>query len=101
MLGAWLKPSLQWDKQFQNVREKLIISTKKLINTELKVSLTYLYFHYYMIKNVFFGCGVTNFTPLQEKELKQIYKLPIINKLRLGTKFPQYALYIYIKKHWV
>ena len=97
MLGVWIQPSLQWNKEFNIVQEKLVFSTKKLMNTDLKVSLMYLYFHCYMIKNVFFRCRVVHFSPPEEKELNKLYKQPIIDKLRLGMKFPRRALYIYKK----
>ena len=97
MLGVWLKPSLQWNHQFKIVHEKMIVSTKKLVNTDLKASLVYLYFHCYIIKNVFFGYGIASFTPPEEEELKKIYEQPILEKLRLGMKFSKCALYIYKK----
>ena len=79
------------------MRKKLIISTKKLINTALKAHLVYYYFHMYMVKNVFFGCRITSFIPNQEIELTKIYEQLIIDKLCLGAKFPRKVLYIHKK----
>ena len=46
-----------------------------------------------MIKSVFFGCGVIELNPREEKELKRIYKEPMLVKLGLSKKFPRIVLY--------
>lgn len=54
--------------------------------TYLKPSTVYFYFHLYMTKNVF--------TKIEEKELQPIYEQLLIDKLKLGSKFPRSVLYI-------
>ena len=51
------------------------------------------YFNVYIIKSVFFGCGVIELNPKEVKELKQIYEEQMLIKLGLSKKFPRTALY--------
>jgi len=46
-----------------------------------------------MIKSVYFGCRIVELSMCQEKELKQIYKEPLLIKLGLSRNFPQSILY--------
>jgi len=52
-----------------------------------------IYFNIYMIKSVFFGCGVIEFHLKEERELQRIYEEPILVKLGLSKKYPQAVLY--------
>ena len=52
-----------------------------------------IYFNVYMIKSVFFGCGVIELNPREEKELKRIYEEPMLVKLGLSKKFLRIVLY--------
>ena len=52
-----------------------------------------MYFNVYMIKSVFFGCGVIELNLKEEKELKRIYKEPMLIKLGFSKKFPRIVLY--------
>jgi len=52
-----------------------------------------MYYHVYMIKEVFFGCGVVELYPREEQELKRIYKTPLLQKLELSKKFPHAVMY--------
>ena len=69
-LGVWFQPNLLWNTQFQKMREKMVVSIKKLMNTSIKPQLVHYYFHLYMTKTVFFGCGVVQLSTLEELELK-------------------------------
>ena len=42
---------------------------------------------------VYFGCGIFDLTAEQENELTKIYETPLLQKLKLGQKFPRTALY--------
>ena len=52
-----------------------------------------IYFNIYMIKSVYFGCGVIELNEKQEKELRRIYEEPMLMKLGLSKKYPRAALY--------
>ena len=47
----------------------------------------------YLIKQVYFGCGIISITPAQEKILMQISKAILLKKLGLSKKFPKKILY--------
>ena len=51
------------------------------------------YFNIYMIKSIFFGCGVIELNPKEVKKLKQIYEELMLIKLGFSKKFPRIALY--------
>ena len=93
-LGVHVSPSLSWNDEFEYVKEKMKSSIKKFMTVEMKLHQVYLYFNTYMLTNVFFGCGIVNFTKKQCDELKKIYELPIIRKMRLGDNFPRKLLYV-------
>ena len=75
------------------MKEKIIESIAKLNNTEIKPYLMHLYFNAYLLKKVFFGCGVMKITNNQDKELKKSYETTIAKKLRHGSNFPRAAMY--------
>ena len=53
----------------------------------------HIYFNIYLLRSVFFRCGVFEITQNQDKELKKIYKAPLLHKLNLGEKFLRKLLY--------
>lgn len=59
-LGVIMGPSLKWTNQFLKMKEKTVESVRKLMNTELKAWQVHVYFNMYVIKSVFFGCGVVS-----------------------------------------
>ena len=52
-----------------------------------------IYFNMYLTRYIFFRCRVVEIIEKQEKELKRIYEVPLLNKLKLGEKFPRKVLY--------
>lgn len=52
-----------------------------------------MYFNVYMIKSVYFGCGVIELNKQQENELRRLYEEPMLVKLGLSKKYPRTALY--------
>ena len=64
-LGVHVSPSLSWNDEFEYVKEKMKSSIKKFMTVEMKLHQVYLYFNTYMLTNVFFGCGIVNFTKKQ------------------------------------
>jgi len=88
-LGVWFQPNLLWNDEFKQVRNKLIVSIKKIMNTKLHTYQIHTYFHVYMLTLVNFGCSVVQFTYLEEAELIRIYDRPIIDKFGLGEKIPR------------
>ena len=50
-------------------------------------------FNVYLLKKVFFGCGVIKLLKRQDKELRKLYKTTIDKKFRLGSNFSIAALY--------
>ena len=70
------------------------VAIAKLMNTNIKIPLTYLYFNAYLMKSVYFGCGIFGLTNPQENELKRIYEEAILVKLNLRRKFPWAILYV-------
>ena len=55
----------------------------KLNNMILHSNLTYLYFNVYLLKSVFFRCGIINLNEKQEKELQRMYEEMIVIKFGL------------------
>ena len=92
-LGVHINPSLSWDDQFEVMRKKLYISITKMMNTDVNAYQAAVYYNVYMIKSVFFGCGIIELNEQQERELRRIYKEPLLLKLGLSRKFPRDVLY--------
>ena len=65
----------------------------KLKNTEIVVPTAHLYYNMYLIKKVYFGCGIIHLSEQQECILKKIYKPVILRKLGLSKNFPRSILY--------
>lgn len=92
-LGVHLNPALSWKGQFEVMRKKMDTSIKKLMNMEINTYQAAIYFNVYMIKSVYFGCGIVKLNKQQEKELRRIYEEPMLIKLGLSRKYPRTALY--------
>ena len=92
-LGVHMSPALVWDKQFEKMKEKMIEAVFKLKNTKIVVPTAHLYYNMYLIKKVYFGCGIVHLTEQQESELKKIYEPVLLKKLRLSENFPRSVLY--------
>jgi len=92
-LGIWMEPSMSWEKQFASMKEKLREAISKLNNTPMNSRNAYLYYNMYLIKKVYFGCGIIRITRKQENELLKICERPILRKLGLSEKFPRELLY--------
>ena len=68
-LGVHINPLLSWDDQFEVMRKKLHISITKMINTDVNAYQAAVYYNVYMIKSVFFGCGIVELNEQQEREV--------------------------------
>ena len=64
-----------------------------LKNTTMAVSTASMYYNMYLIKKVYYGCGILKLNDSQVKILKTIYEPVILNKLGLSVKFPRKVLY--------
>ena len=92
-LEVHIIPSLTWDNQFQVIWKKLHISITKLINTDINSYQATKYYNAYIIKSVYFGYGIFELIPGQEKELKRLYEEPLLIKLGLSQNFLWKVLY--------
>ena len=63
------------------MREKTVESVRKLMNTEIKNWQVHTYFNVYVVKSVFFGCGIISLTDEECEELQRIYEMPMLKKL--------------------
>ena len=88
-----INPSLSWDDQFEVMQKKMHISITKMMNTDVNEYQPAVYYNVYMIKSVFFGCGIVELNEQQERELRRIYEEPLLLKLGLSRKFPRDVLY--------
>ena len=66
-LGIFINSSLNWNDEYEYVRNKLIISSKKIIRIEIRMHQVLMHFNVFMLKNVFFGCGIVKFSDKQIK----------------------------------
>ena len=57
-LGVYLIPLLNWKGQFKVMRKKMHTSIVKLMNMDINSYQVSIYFNTYIIKLVFFGCGI-------------------------------------------
>ena len=69
-------------------------SITKIMNLDINPYQVSVYYHIYMIKSVFFGCGVIQLNVCQEKELKRLYEEPLLIKMGFSRKFPRKVLYM-------
>ena len=60
---------------------------EKLNNTNIKTPITYIIFNAYLIKSVYFGCGIIELSNKQDKILQSIHENTILVKLNLGWIF--------------
>lgn len=51
------------------------------------------YYNTYMIRSVYFGCGIITLEPREELELRRIYKGPLLVKLGFSKTYPRNTLY--------
>ena len=93
MLGVYLSPSLQWNKQIEILEDKLRKSIAKLINMNIHSLLTYVFYNAYLLKSVYFRRGIMFITEKQEQKFHLIYKATVLKKLGLSSKFPWQVLY--------
>jgi len=88
-----MSPSLTWDKQFNAIVRKIKEAIRKLNNTEMVTITASMYYNVYLIKNVYYGCGIFSISQKQEEILMKIYKPVILRKLGLSITFPRNVLY--------
>ena len=65
-LGVHITPTLEWKGQFEVMRKKLHVSITKLMATDINPYQAAIYYNTYMIKSVYFGCGIIELTNKQE-----------------------------------
>ena len=53
-----MSPSIKWNEQFDSMRGRMYKAMAKLNSTVTKLQLVCLYFNAYLIKKVFFRCGI-------------------------------------------
>ena len=53
-----MNPSLQWEKQFNIMKTKLVELVAKLIRRNMNAFQVHIYFNIYMTRSVFSGCGI-------------------------------------------
>ena len=54
------------------------------MNMDINAYQAGMYFNVYMIKSVYFGCGVIELNKQQENELRRLYEEPMLVKLGLS-----------------
>jgi len=86
-LGVYIILSIKWKAQFKIMEEKIKEAIRKFKLINIYLSLVHVYFNVYLMKKVYFRCGIVLITELQENKLKKLYKLTILKKLRLSEKF--------------
>ena len=65
---------------------------KKLNYTGINPYLMHMHFNAYLMKKVFFGCGIIELKDQQDRVLRKMHETTIANKLRLGNNFLRAAL---------
>ena len=58
MLGVHISPDLNWKIQFNTIIDKMKTTVAKLKKITINTYLTYIVFNIYMMKNVYFDCGI-------------------------------------------
>ena len=71
ILGIHAILSLNQTTQCKKMKEKMVMSIIRLNNTEILPHRIYLYFNAYLIKSIFFRCGIVK---LENKQLKDLEK---------------------------
>jgi len=93
-LGVYMTPSMSWSTQFIQMVEKMKEAIHKLANTEILAATAHIFYNAYLIKKVYFGCGIMTLELSQEMILRKIYEPVILRKLQLSEKFPRNVLYM-------
>jgi len=65
----------------------------KLKNTTIATSTASIYYNMYLIKKVYYGCGILTINKSQEKILRKIYEPVILKKMGLSVKFSRDILH--------
>ena len=55
MLGVCINPRLDWNDEFECVKNKLSVTIKKVLRTEMKKYQAHVCLHVHMVTNVFLG----------------------------------------------
>jgi len=92
-LGIYISPTLQWSRQFNYIKDKMIDAINKINHLPINTHNAYLYYNTYLIKKVYFGCGIMHLNKQQEQILQTISESTILRKLGLSEKFPREILY--------
>ena len=66
MLGVYISPNLNQQEQFKKMIEKLNSAIYKLKQKVIELGVIYFYFNVYLLKSVFFGCGIVNLSIKQD-----------------------------------
>ena len=61
-LGVHMSPSIMWTSQFKKIKEKMLEAMCKLKNVTMVVSTASMCYNMYLIKKVYFRCGVMSIT---------------------------------------
>ena len=76
-------------------------SITKIMNMNINHFQAAIYFNIYIIKSVFFRCGIVQSNAQEELELKQIYEAPILTKLGISKNFRRTVLYLQKSALWI
>ena len=66
-LGIYMSPTLNWYRQFKELRIKMQEYIGKLSNTIMTIQLTHLHVNSHFISKVYFGCGIMDMIDSQDK----------------------------------
>ena len=88
ILGVCMCSALLWKTQFQKMHKRFKDAITKLKNITIIAPLVYVYFNAYLLKVVYFSCGIIKLTSKQESVLKKLYKSTILQKLGLSKNMP-------------
>ena len=88
-----MNPTLEWDKQFEMMKEKLCRAMSKLRSAPLSVGNAHVFVNMCLITQVCFGTGAIAINKNQEEILKKISEPAILRKLDLSEKFPRRILH--------
>lgn len=86
-------PHSNWTEQF-NVMKGKMEESKKLMATHILPHQVHTLFHTYLIRKVFFGCGVIKLTDEQDDILCKLFEITILKKLGLSVTYPRALLYV-------
>ena len=92
-LGVYMAPTLKWEKQFAIMVDKLNEAMSKLKKVPISIVNAHLYYNMYLLRRVYFGCGIMQLMPNQEKELIKISEPILLKKMGLSINFPRKLLY--------